>query len=238
MGKPLSDGGEVEMICPECGKETDPESSVCTACGAKIKLATTPPPQHVSQTVGGPAGAPAAPTKRASRISISPASIGIGLATIVSGVIVFISMFLTWVTSTGLSDTGWDLMMATNSPGNILWRTGGQEVSGLILFTGFWALIVGVMLMLLGINIILRLRDSRESAAYYVIGLGLLGAAVATVNMVMIATKFKEAVGAPVSVGVGLYLLLAGSIIGLILGIMALVIKHKTNLLPASTSSR
>jgi hypothetical protein len=175
-----------------------------------------------------PTGA-ATPSMQGARTStFSTLRIGIGLLTTLSGLAAFIATFLPWITVGGDSTTGWDLAMA-KGPGNAAWRTGFSEVGGLIIFTGYWSIVVGALLLALGIGFLVSGRQPgalRRLGGFAVI-MGTIGAATAAVNMVMTTSNLREAVVDPVSAGVGLTVFLIASVAGLVLGIIALSIGGK-----------
>lgn len=98
------------------------------------------------------------------------------------------------------------------------WRTSYRGVGGILLFTGYFSLFVGIALTWAGFDMYYRIKWGGVLA----FAGGFLGTAVATVNIVMISSKFDEVVGASVSIGYGLYMFLAASIVGLVLGIAVL----------------
>lgn len=135
----------------------------------------------------------------------------LGIVTALFSVLIFISAFLPWIMTGGVSRSGMNLM---TSPGKgffmISWGWGG------ILFSGFFSLLFGAFMI---IPVILLLLN-RQSGASWSIGLGVLVFFTALVNVIMIYATFSDYGGA--SVGAGLWSLLASAVVVLACGIVGL----------------
>jgi len=109
--------------------------------------------------------------------------------------------------------TGWDLFSGgqLGMSGNAIIRYGG----GTIFFTGFWALLIGALLVLAGALMLARGR----LGGVITLVVGLLGTAMSATNVVMVYTKMRTgSVGA--SVGIGLWLFIGLSVAALVIGIV------------------
>jgi hypothetical protein len=135
----------------------------------------------------------------------------LGIVTALFSVLIFISTFLPWITISGVSRSGFNLM---TSPGQgffmISWGWGG------ILFSGFFSLLFGALMI---IPVILLLLNKRSGGSWC-IGLGVLLFFIALVDVIMIYSTFSDYGGA--SVGAGLWSLLASAVVVLACGIVGL----------------
>ncbi|MDY6794888.1 MAG: zinc ribbon domain-containing protein [Actinomycetota bacterium] len=237
--------------CPQCGFENKPGSSFCVKCGASIGTAAqpvqpetpvpgaaaqprqtppTPPPQaappvappqtgvYAQQPVPG-GGYAAAPAAYATGTSTRGALFWIGaLMVLVTGAVVLISTWLSWGTGpTGiLSLTGWDWFDIGNQG-----LAGSGEVanaffvysSGYPLFTGLCSLIVGGIIALVGaLMLIFRSKGIGSMAILFsIFALGM--------SITNMTTIFRQE---GISMGVGMWLFVVFSLIGLVGGSMAM----------------
>jgi hypothetical protein len=135
----------------------------------------------------------------------------LGVVAALSSVMVFISSFLPWISSQGaqgVSTTGIQLMTA-NIEGffMIRWGWGG------ILFTGFFGLVFGAVMLIPAILLLLN----RRSGATWSIVTGVLGFFIALVNIIMVFSTYEG-----VKASAGLWLMLVFSVIVLLCGIIGM----------------
>jgi hypothetical protein len=108
-------------------------------------------------------------------------------------------------------------------PGNFLWRTGGTETPGALLFTGLWALLLGAVFISAGGMTLFRLRLGGAIALVA----GVIGLCISITNIVMLVTKYTNIIIASegkISTGFGPYLFVGSTALGLILGIVTTVV--------------
>jgi len=144
----------------------------------------------------------AAPAKRGSTV--------IGVLTLIAGAVVIGSTFFSWIWGTGVfSSSAWNGLVHTTGS-NFLYTSG----EGVIFFSGFWSLLVGVLLVVAGIIAFFRVRIGGAFALVF----GMIGTGIAAVNIVMCFTKMS-----PLETtypGVGLWVFAGLSLAGLVLGIV------------------
>ena len=132
----------------------------------------------------------------------------VGIVVALGMVMVFVSTFLPWVTSPGGSISGTNLMtMQGEGFFMIRWGWGGM------LFTGFFSLVIGALMI---IPAILLLLNNRGGASWSIVT-GVFGFFMALVNVIMVFATYDNG-----SVGAGLWLMLAFSIVVLACGIVGL----------------
>jgi hypothetical protein len=100
----------------------------------------------------------------------------VGILTLLAGIAVFLMAWVPWVRGV----TGYSLMVTSGRAGNILWRI--EPGRNILLFTGFWALLAGVLLIAGGAAMIFR---HRVGGVIALLG-GLIGALTGTVTLIMI----------------------------------------------------
>ncbi|MBU4173413.1 MAG: hypothetical protein KKB90_04525 [Actinobacteria bacterium] len=138
---------------------------------------------------------------------------GTGMVTMILGIIValgmvmvFVSAFLPWVTSAGASTSGVSLMtMQGEGFFMIRWGWGGM------LFTGFFSLVIGALMIIPAILLLLNKRGGPSWA----IVTGVFGFFMALVNVIMVYATYDNG-----GVGAGLWLMLIFSIMVLVCGIV------------------
>jgi hypothetical protein len=132
----------------------------------------------------------------------------LGIISALAAVLVFVSTFLPWISSGGVSHSGSNLMTSA-SKGFLLIRWGW----GGILFTGFFSLLIGALMI---IPVILLLLEKRSGASW-AIALGVLGFFIALVNIIMVYATYTGQ-----NAAAGLWLFLGASIAILACGIVGL----------------
>lgn len=130
----------------------------------------------------------------------------LGVFASLSAVMVFISTFLPWFSTGGVSYNGMNLM-TMNADGFFMVRWGG----GGIIFTGFFSLLFGALMLIAAILLFL---DNRAGATWSIV-IGVFGFFLALVNIIMVYTTYDAPGTTP---GVGQWLVLGFSIIILICG--------------------
>jgi hypothetical protein len=135
----------------------------------------------------------------------------LGVVAALATVLEFISAFLPWVMTGGVSVSGINLMTSSGYEADgffmIRWGWGG------ILFTGFFALFFGAFML---IPVILFLLN-KPSGASWAIVLGVLAFFTGLVNVIMIYATLETS-----SVGAGLWAMFASAIVMLICGIVGM----------------
>jgi hypothetical protein len=160
-----------------------------------------------------PAGMAGYPQPYAGPVAKAGGSVVAGLLTIVAGGVIIGSTFLPWLSSLGLSLSGWQIMRMG------VFGTGGSSVSlvvtggGTVFFTGFFTLLLGALILASGLFMIFRRRPGGILA--FVFALPVAG--FAAVDIVMIYSKMS-----PASPGAGLWMFAAGSVVAIVLGIIGL----------------
>ena len=130
----------------------------------------------------------------------------LGIVVALGMVLVFVSSFLPWVTSSGASTSGVTLMtMQGEGFFMIRWGWGGM------LFTGFFGLVIGALMIIPAILLLLN----KGGGSSWAIVTGVFGFFMALVNVIMVFATYDNG-----SVGAGLWLMLAFSIVVLICGIV------------------
>ncbi len=146
----------------------------------------------------------------------------VGMLTAAAGVVIFLTTFMPWLR--GL--TGFDLMTRTGFTGstaanNFLWRV--PPGRSLLVFTGFWSMLIGVLMAVAGLIIIYRHRSGGSLATIF----GAIGTAISVwtlVNIYILRTGFTlpgvTTVGGNVVPGVGIWIFAIISFVALIHGIL------------------
>ena len=130
----------------------------------------------------------------------------LGIVVALGMVMVFVSAFLPWVTSAGASTSGVSLMtMQGEGFFMVRWGWGGM------LFTGFFSLVIGALMI---IPAILLLLNKRGGSSWAIVT-GVFGFFMALVNVIMVYATYDNG-----SVGAGLWLMLTFSIVVLVCGIV------------------
>ncbi|MBN2169301.1 MAG: hypothetical protein JW738_08660 [Actinobacteria bacterium] len=137
----------------------------------------------------------------------------LGAVAALSAVMVFISTFLPWVSIGGVSTTGINLM-SSNTEGFFMVRWGW----GGIIFTGFFSLLLGSLMV---IAVIMLFLNKRGGATWSVIT-GVFGFFLALVNIIMVYTSYDPGGVSGATPGAGQWLMLGFSIIILICGAVGL----------------
>lgn len=109
-----------------------------------------------------------------------PAAPIVGAVAGVSGVLVIISTFFSWISGSGV--TGWSMMSKSGfgTSQNFLFSTGGSR----IVFSGFWSLLFGVLIVAGAVTLI----TGWGGANGLVLTAGLLGLIISVLSIVMIYT--------------------------------------------------
>lgn len=167
-----------------------------------------PPPAYGAQAPGRQPYAP--PYARKAARAGAPV---LGLIGLILGAAVVGSTFLPWISVSGFSATGWEIMRQGVS------GTGGSSITliatgeGTIFFTGFFSLLLGALLVSAGLMMIFRKRVGGVLAFIF----ALLATGVAAVNIAMVFTKLNG-----VTPGVGLWTFAGASLVVLALGIVGM----------------
>lgn len=236
-------------FCPKCGGENREDARFCIHCGASLApAAETPPTPPETSSVQAPAPPPGAPVPPAVQAPpppggrttapappASPAApyaaaapgaahrMGVlfwmgSLLVLAAGVVILLSTFMTWGSGPfgRLSLTGWDWYdLGRTLP------AGSGEVSnaffvysqGKPIFTGLCTLIAGGILALVGL-LMLIFRSKGMGGVAILFSIFCLGMAVANTYTVVSSAN--------VNMGVGMYLFLAFSVIGLVAAPLAM----------------
>lgn len=140
----------------------------------------------------------------------------VGILTTVAGLVVFLMAWTPWVRGV----TGWGLMTTSGRSGNFLWRI--EPGRNVLLFTGFWALLAGALLIIGGIAMIFRHKPGGGIAT---VG-GLIGTLVGIANLVMVyrlGTAFTLTTGFDnISPSAGLWIFTIVSAVALVHGILGI----------------
>src|SRR5450830_1349661 len=109
-----------------------------------------------------------------------PAAPIVGAVAGVSGVLVIISTFFSWISGSGV--TGWSMMSkgGFGTSQNFLFSTGGSR----IVFSGFWSLLFGVLIVAGAVTLI----TGWGGANGLVLTAGILGLIISVLSIVMIYT--------------------------------------------------
>ncbi len=142
-------------------------------------------------------------------------SVVLGAITMVMGAVAAASVFLSWVSVAGYGATGWSMMVQGATARGV--STSGFHVvvtgNGLIFFTGFLAMLLGVLITGGGLVLLFRSRVGGGLTLMF----GVAATAIAAINITMIYTKMQ-----PVSPGVGLWVFAGASLVALVLGIVGM----------------
>lgn len=140
----------------------------------------------------------------------------VGILTTIAGLVVFFMTWVPWVRGV----TGYGLMATGSRAGNFLWRV--ESGRNIILFTGFWSLLAGVLLILGGVVMIFRHRTGGSIATAG----GLIGTLVGIFNLIMVyrlGTAFSQTTGlSSIAPSVGLWIFTIVSAIALVHGILGI----------------
>jgi len=212
------------MVCNRCGAGIPPGYGWCVHCGAWAGTSQTgwpyvPPGYGPQQPVGGPQynmpgyyyqQQPAtAPVQWPQDYGYNPsqgretgqrgaavrggAPLVYSLVTLACGLAVILSTFLPWAGMLGYNVSGWSMLSAGgwSNGGNFLFAYG----KGMLVFTGFWSLLVGVAIVA-GIAILLSGRRFGARIAQVAGGMGLV------LSLITIVMLYTHKVGA----GIGLWM--------------------------------
>lgn len=146
----------------------------------------------------------------------------IGMLAAAAGVVIFLTTFMSWLRGF----TGWDLMTRSGFTGsgaanNLLWRV--PPGRSLLVFTGFWSMLIGILMFVAGLLMIWRHRSGGSLATLF----GAIGTAIGVwniVNIYVLKTGFTvpgvaAAIGNVVP-GIGVWLFAIISFVALIHGIL------------------
>ena len=173
-----------------------------------------PPAQQYLQQAAG-YGAPYAAQPGYGARGARYGSVVLGAITMVMGALAAASVFLSWVSMMGYGATGWS-MMIHGAAGQGVSTSGFHVVvtgNGLIFFTGFPAMLLGVLITVGGLVLLFNSRAGGVLTLLF----GIAATAVAAVNITMVYTKMQ-----PVSPGVGLWIFAGASLVALVLGIVGM----------------
>lgn len=226
--------------CPWCGREIEKEWKVCPGCGYGLvdgygsrrpSLPVGGPRQGAPFPAAGPAPYQPAPPARypvpgqyhGVAVPGEPAPAGsplLGALTVLAGIIIIFSTFLSWVASTSSSysydisgsATGWELMRT--GPG--FTANGFSPVlssNGAVFFTGFFSLLLGGFLVVAAVITIVRRRPGGIITVIF----ALLASIIAAFNMVMVYVELSEA-----RPDVGLWLFAGTALFAIVTGVISL----------------
>ena len=135
-----------------------------------------------------------------------PAAPIVGAVAGVSGVLVIISTFFSWISGSGV--TGWSMMSkgGFGSSQNFLFSTGGSR----IVFSGFWSLLFGVLIVAGAVTLI----TGWGGANGLVLTAGVLGLIISVLSIVMIYTLKLQSL----TPGAGLWMFAVFSLIAAVAG--------------------
>ncbi|MBU4490560.1 MAG: hypothetical protein KKE79_07995 [Actinobacteria bacterium] len=139
----------------------------------------------------------------------------LGVITMLMGAVVAASAFLSWVSVMGYGATGWSMMINGASASGFSTRGFYIVITGegLIFFTGFPAMLLGVLITVGGLVLLFRSRAGGIITLLF----GVAATAVAAINIAMVYTKMQ-----PVSPGVGLWMFAGASLTAIVLGIVGM----------------
>jgi zinc-ribbon domain len=217
-------------FCMQCGKQIPPAAPVAQQQGAPPNWSA--PTQNIPQPgyvppVPPPAGAPQQPVYQqpygggyyqqqqnqvAARKSHTGMKMVAGALAFIAGGVVVASTFLAWFSSL----SGWSFMIHASEMNsasgsgtvNFLFAAG----NGKFLFSGFWSLLFGGLMVIAGILLFAGVRSGRGLEILF----SLLAAAVAIVNIIMVYTTGGPSAG--VNAGIGLWLFAGFGILGIVAG--------------------
>jgi hypothetical protein len=228
------------MVCNRCGAEIPPGYAWCVRCGTWAQVQQggwpyAPPRRDPRQMTPGQRYSvpgyyyqthPAAPgaqcpmgygyyqqqgwdAVRGGAYVRGGASLVYSLVTLACGLAVILSTFLPWASMLGFNVSGWRMMwnVAGSDIGNFLFAHG----EGMIIFTGFWSLLVGVA-MAVGIAVLLSGRRSGGRIAQVAGGLGLV------LSITTAVMLYTHSVGADI----GLWMFIVFSLAAVILTQLAI----------------
>jgi hypothetical protein len=128
-------------------------------------------PQQYNYPPPGPEQAPIPPEESSLILTV------VGIVAALAAVLAFVSTFLGWISVSGVSSSGGNLMtMSGKGTFVIRWGWGG------ILFKGFFSLLIGALMI---IPVILLLLNKR-SGATWAITVGVLGFFIALIDVIMV----------------------------------------------------
>lgn len=163
-------------------------------------------PQYPGQPPYAPGYPPAAAVRRGSAL--------LGFLGLVAGAGVAAGTFLSWTTKATV--TGWQIARLSRlmTNGNFFFSWGNRT----IFFSGFWSLLAGALIILGSIVMFFR----RSIGGWITLISGLIGTAVAAVNVTMMFTKMSGGEVGSVTPGIGLWLFVGLSAAALVLGIIGI----------------
>lgn len=163
-------------------------------------------PQYPGQPAYAPGYQPAAAIRGGESL--------LGFLGLVAGAGVAAGTFLSWTTKATV--TGWQIARISRllPTGNFFFSWG----NGTIFFSGFWSLLAGALIILGSIVMFFR----RRTGGWITLIAGLIGTAVAAVNVTMVFTKMGTGGGGNVMPGIGLWLFVGLSAAALVIGIIGI----------------
>lgn len=217
------------MFCQQCGAVVQEGQTFCDDCSRKIfaQQAQAPPgdvfpgqppvtpPEQVSQyldqhSTGVRYGAQTGQLAAVSRSDNARVVLGLTLAAMTSGLIVILSTFLTWVSSSGFefvvsaNPTGWSFLTKGGSVGgNFAWI----RAEGILYFSGLWSILAGLGIIAGAVMLLLGYKQGGRVAGIA----GIVGVGTAALNLAM---TFKLQNG----IGIGIWLFLLFSIVAVVCG--------------------
>jgi len=228
------------MVCNSCGAQNPDENLFCMKCGKQITpvvqqqgaasglptptqnivqpgyTPSAPPPQRTPQQPlyqqpygGGYYQQPQYQT--AVRTFLADKKMVAASLACFSGLMVFISTFLGWFGPL----SGWTVMVHSAEIGGQGWTANFLFIAGLgkFLFTGFWSLLLGILMIVAGILLFVGFRKG----AILQLIVGVLATVFVLVNIVMTVTSSTSRMP-----GAGLWLFAIFGILGLVAGILGI----------------
>ena len=199
------------MFCQQCGSVVQEGQTFCDDCSRKIfaqqqaapgevfagQPPVTPPEQvtqYLDQHSTGVQYAPqAAQLAAVSRSDNAHLVLGLTLGAMVSGLVVILSTFLTWVSSDGfefvvsVNPTGWAFLTKGGSVGgNFAWI----RAEGILYFSGLWSILAGLGIIAGAVMLLVGYRQGGRVAGVAAI----VGVFAAAINLVM-TFKLENGIG-------------------------------------------
>lgn len=188
-------------------RDTDLVAPVAAPVQQPVQPAQQPMQQRVDVVQQGaqqPTQQPVAPRRKYMPYPAAPI---VGVLAGVSGIAMFISTFLAWISGSGM--TGWSMMFSSGlgTTHNFLFSLGSSR----IIFTGFWSLLFGVFVIAGAVTLV----TGWGGANGLVLAGGILGLAISVVSIVMIYTLSSPIAFSP---GPGLWLFAVFSLVATVAG--------------------
>lgn len=201
--------------CPDCGGYIPDGVKYCRHCGNRMRRETPAAGYHVYQAAGMPScDQQPVPAVRGvysagdtgAVVRATGGSITLGVLIISAGLLMITSTFIYWVPMTGFSQdisilNGWELMM--RGSGNFAYC---DEIG----FTGFWPLLIGLLLILFG-----ALAITHRYVGLLPVMLGTLGITFSSVSIMAVYERTEGEVAGP-----GLWIFGACSLLAFALGVI------------------